>query len=158
MFLRLEGKNTGLVKGESNTADHPDEIEIFEWSWGMTGSSALGGAGSAVRTALSEIRFGKSTDRSTTQLMSVLRANEPVKKAVLSVRKAGAVPPIDYLVITLQNARITSHQIGTKTAGAPELVEQFSLAFEEIEVKYAPQGSTGGKEAQLTFNARVANS
>lgn len=155
MFLRLEGKSTGLVKGESNSKEHPDEIEIFEWSWGMSGSTALGGSGGAVKSQMHEIRFGKSTDRATTQLLTVMRTNEPVKKAVLSVRKAGAVPPVEFLQITIQNGRITSHTIGTQTPGSPELVESFSIAFDEITVAYAPQESTGGKSAQLVFNARV---
>lgn len=155
MFLRFEGKSSGVVKGESNAPEHLEEIEILDWSWGMSGSSALGGAGASVKTALSEIRFGKNTDRSTTQLMSVMRSNEPVKKAVLTVRKAGAVPPVDFLVVTIQNGRLTSHTIGTESPGSPTLVETFSIAFEEIEVKYAPQLTGGGKSAQLTFNARV---
>ena len=158
MFLRLEGKQTGVVKGESNAPDHPDEIEITDWSWGMSGSGALGGAGAGVRTTLSEIKFGKGTDKSTTALMSVMRANEVVKKAVLTVRKAGSVPPVDYLTITIQNGRITSHSIGNLAPGSPELVESFSIAFEEIEVKYAPQLSAGSKEAQRVFTARVQSS
>ena len=158
MFLRLEGKSTGLVKGESNVAEHPDEIEISDWSWGMTGSSALGGAGTGVRTALSELRLGKGCDRSTTQLMSVMRANEPIKKAVLTVRKAGTVPPVDYLIITIQNGRITSHTIGTTVPGQCELTESLSIAFEQIEVKYSPQSSRGTKEAALTFQTQVHSS
>lgn len=155
MFLRLEGKSTGFIKGESFVAEHLDEIEILGWDWGMTGSTALGGAGAAVKTALSEIRVTKMTDRATTQIMSVMRSNEILKKVVLTVRKAGVTPPVDYLVITLQNGRLTKHTIGTKTEGAPELVEQLSIAFEEIEVAYAPQSTKGAKLAVSTFTARV---
>lgn len=155
MFLRLEGTRTGVVKGESNVPEHPDEIEISEWSWGMSGSSALGGAGAGVKTALQEVRFGKGTDRSTTQLMSLLRTNEPIKTAVLCVRKAGAVPPVEFLKITIRNGRLTSHTIGTAAPDSPTLVENFSIAFEEIEVAYAPQQSSGAKSAQLVFSARV---
>lgn len=157
MFLSLEGKTTGVIKGESNVTEHLDEIEINDWSWGMTGSSALGGAGGAVRTALSEIRFGKNTDRATTQLMSVMRNNEVIKKGVLTVRKAGSVPPVDFLVITVKNGRLTSHTIGTETPGEPTLVETFSIAFEEIEVQYSAQMTTGLKAAQLSFTTRVHN-
>lgn len=155
MFLRLEGKKTGVVKGESNAPDHLEEIEIFDWSWGMTGPQGLGGAGATARVALSEIRLSKWTDRATTALMSVMRSNEQIKSAVLSVRKAGVSPPIDYLVISIANARITSHTIGTATPGKPELVETLSIAFEEIEVKYAVQRSSGGKSAEQTFSASV---
>jgi type VI secretion system secreted protein Hcp len=155
MFLRLEGKSTGLVKGESNVKEHPDEIEISDWSWGMTGSTAMGGTGAAAKSQMHEIRFSKGTDRSTTQLMAVMRTNEQVKKAVLSVRKAGVTPPVEFLQVTVLNGRITSHTIGTQTPGSPELVETFSIAFEEITVTYAPQEGSGSKGAQLIFNARV---
>lgn len=155
MFLRLEGKSTGLIKGESNVTEHPDEIEIFEWSWGITGSTGLGGTGTGVKTQLSEIRFGKQTDRATTQLMSVARSNEIIKKGVLTVRKAGTNPPVDYLVVTFQMGRITSFSIGNGTAGSPGMIESFSVAFEEIEVQYSPQLKTNEKGARLTFQARV---
>jgi len=155
MFLKLEGKKTGVVKGEANAPDHPEEIEVFDWSWGMTGPQGLGGAGATSRVALSEIRISKWTDRATTSLMSVMRSNELIKGAVLSVRKSGVSPPIDYLVISIANGRITSHTIGTATPGKPELVETLSIAFEEIEVKYAEQRSTGSKSAEQTFSARV---
>lgn len=157
MFLRLEGKSTGFVKGESNVPEHPDEIEISDWSWGMTGSSGLGGAGAGVKSALKEIQFGKGTDRATTQLMSVMRTNELIKKAVLSVRKAGVSPPVEFLQVTILNGRITSHNIGTAAPGSPTLVETFSIAFEEITVAYAPQEGSGGKSAKLEFTARVAS-
>lgn len=157
MFLKLEGKSTGPIKGESTVIEHPDEIEVLEWSWGMTGSTGLGGGGAGVKTALKEIRFGKQTDRSSTQLMSVMRNNEVIKKGVLSVRKAGVSPPFDYLIITFQNGRITSLDLGNTSPGSPTLAEHFTVAFEEIEVRYAPQRSSGDKGAQLSFTARVHN-
>lgn len=153
MFLKIEGTRTGVVKGEANSPDHLDEIEINEWSWGMSSPNALGGVGAATKTALSEIRFGKDTDRSTTALMSVMRANELIRKAVLTVRKAGATPPVDYLVITVENARITAHNIGTAAPGSPFLKESLSIAFEKIKVDYAPQLTAGTKGAQLSFSA-----
>jgi type VI secretion system secreted protein Hcp len=155
IFLKLESSG-GPVTGESNAPDHKDEIEIFEWSWGMTGSQALGGSpGQTARTALSEIRFGKGCDAATTKLMTVMRNNAVVTKAVLTVRKAGVTPPVEYLIVTVKKGRITSHSIGTRAPDDPELVESFSIAFEEIEVKYATQLTTGSKSAQMVFNASV---
>lgn len=157
MFLKLEGKSTGPVKGESADEKHPGEIAITEWSWGMQGSQGLGGASgvATARTAMSEIRFGKRTDSATTQLMSVLRNNEIIKQAVLTVRKAGTHGPVEYLIVTLKNGRLTSHTIGTPAPNDPVLAETFSMAFEEIEVKYTPQVNTGDKSASMIFNARV---
>lgn len=158
MFLRVEGKSTGVIKGESNVPEHFEEIEVSAWSWGMTGSAGMGGRGATARTALSEITFSKGTDRATTQLMNVLRNNETIKKAVLTVRKAGAIPAVDYLVVIIQNGRLTSHTIGNEAPGSPALVERLSIAFEQIEVLYAPQAGSGGKGAQLSFSAQVHNS
>lgn len=158
IFLRLEGAKTGVIKGESNVLEHLDEIEISSWSWSMKGPAALGGIGSVAKTSLSEIQFSKGTDSATTPLMSVMRNNELIKKGVLSVRKAGAVPPIDYLVVTIENGRLTAHSIGTEGPGSPTLVEHFSIAFEKIEVAYAPQQGTGSKSAKSTFSAVVSQS
>ena len=155
MFLKINGANTGVVKGESNVPEHPEEIEINDWSWGMTSPNALGGTGPTSRTALSNIRFSKDTDCATTSLMIVMRSNELIKKAVLTVRKAGANPPVDYLVVTLENARMTSHTIGTAAPGSPMLVESFAMAFEKITVAYAPQLRSGSKGAQRSFEADI---
>jgi type VI secretion system secreted protein Hcp len=155
IFLKLEAG--GPVTGESNVPEHKDEIEIFEWTWGMTGSQALGGKGQAVKTAMSEIRFGKGCDAATTKLMNVMRTNTPVSRAVLTVRKAGVSPPVEYLIVTVKKGRITSHSIGTRAPGDAELVEHFSIAFEEIEVKYATQLTTGSKSAQSVFSANVSD-
>lgn len=154
MYLSLDSKG-GAVKGEAHAVGHKDEIEIFEWSWGMTGSQALGGQGRTVKTALSEIRFGKRADRATTQLMNVMRNNDPVNKATLTVCKAGTNPPVDFLIVTVKKGRITSHTIGTEHVDSEFIVEHFAIAFEEIEVKYAPQQEVGSKGGQLVFNAVV---
>jgi type VI secretion system secreted protein Hcp len=158
IFLKLDGSRTGSVKGESNDPAHAGEIEITDWGWGMTGSRGLGGAGTDMnaRTALSEIRISKGADTATTSLMSVMRNNELVKQAVMTVRKAGTSGPVDYLVITIKNGRITSYNIGSRAPDDPVLVETFTMAFEEIEVKYTGQSGRGEKAASSVFTANVA--
>lgn len=155
MFLKVEGARTGAVKGEVTAPEHVDEIDIFDWHWGMSSPNALGGTGAAGKSALSEISFSKQTDRATTSLMSVLRNNELIKKAVLTVCKAGTSPPVPYLVITVENARLTAHSIGTAEPGKPTLIEKLSMAFEKIKVDYAPQLNSGSKGAQQSFSASV---
>ena len=155
MVLRMDGKSSGAIKGESNSAAYPDAIDVKEWSWGMSGPSVLGGEGASSRVALSELRITKSVDRSSTALMTVMRRNEQIKKAVLTVRKGGGMP-IDYLTITIERARITAFDIGTVAPDEPELVERLSIAFEKVEISYAAQTSQGGKSAASTFTADVA--
>ena len=155
ILLRVEGKSTGTITGESANAAHPGAIDVHEWSWGMSGASALGGSGPASRVALQELRITKSVDRASTALMSVMRTNELIKKATLTVRKSGSSPAIDYLVVTIERGRITAFDIGTAATDEPELVERISIAFEKIEISYAAQSSQGARSAASTFTADV---
>lgn len=157
MYLKLTGQATGPVKGGAMSPGHADEIEVIGWSWGMKGPNALGGAGAAARTSLSELRIVKRVDPASTALMSVMRNNEVVKKAVLSVCKAGGTQAVDYFVITIENGRITALDVGTERNDEPDLLETLSIAFEKIEVNYAGQGATGGKLAKSSFEARVSS-
>ena len=156
ILLRVEGKSTGVITGESASAASPGAIDVKEWSWGMVGPTALGGSGPASRIALQELRITKGVDRASTALMSVMRTNEPIKKAVLTVRKSGSSPPVDYLVVTIERGRITSFDIGTVAPDQAELVERLSISFEKIEVSYAAQSSLGAKAAASSFIADVS--
>lgn len=155
MHLRIEGKSTGAIRGESNVANHLGEIEVSEWSWGMSAASGLGGAGAASRAALSELRITKGVDSASTALMAVMRNNEQIKKAVLSVRKAGGAPAIDYLQITIERGRITAFDVGTAAPDSPVLVERIAIAFEKIDVTYSAQDEKGAKKAASSFSAEI---
>jgi type VI secretion system secreted protein Hcp len=156
MFLRLDSQRAGVVKGESVDATHPNEIQITDWSWGMTSSSALGGSGAAAKTALSELHVFKRADTATTGLMSVMRSNDLVKKAVLTVRKAGS-KPIDYLVITIERGRITGYDIRSETEKSAEVVEHLTLTFEKIDIAYHAQDDKGQKKGGSNFTAEIIN-
>ena len=155
MHLRLEGKRTGAIRGESNAVAHLGEIEVSEWSWGMSAASALGASGAASRTALSELRITKHVDTASTALMAVMRNNEQIKKAVLSVRKSGGPAAIDYLVITIEGGRLTAFNVGTAAPDSSELVERLSIAFEKIDVAYSEQDEKGAKKAASSFSAHI---
>ena len=152
MFLKLEGARTGVVTGESTDSVHPGEIEVLGWSWGMSTAQTMGGAGAASRSALSQLRIRKLVDTGTTPLMSVMRNNELIKEAVLTVRKAGGVQ-IDFLVITVKGGRITSYEIAAPAG--PVVSEEFSIAFEQIEVQYHAQDQKGARKGGSTFIAET---
>jgi type VI secretion system secreted protein Hcp len=152
MFLLVEGQSTGTVKGESADSVYPGQIDVLGWSWGMSSSAAIGGGGGAVKTALSELRIRKLADTATTALMSVMRNGEVIKRAVLTVRKSGG-NPIDYFVVKVEQGRITSYDV--ESQGGPEVSEQFSIAFERIEVQYYEQAQSGARKASSTFSTQV---
>ena len=89
MFLKLESKRGGAVKGESEDPVHPAEMVVLGFSWGMTSTVSTGFAGKETKPAQLELRIVKRVDSASTGLMSIMKTNDEIKKAVLTVRKAG---------------------------------------------------------------------
>lgn len=154
MFLKIEGTKQGPIKGDSNVPGHIDEVDVVGWNWGMDVSAASFAAAQA-RTTMQELVIRKRVDRSTTALMSALRANEPLKKAILTVRKAGGDSPVDYFKITIEKARVMSHKIGTPMDGQPDVIEELRLAFFKVNVQYQPQTGAGGSGGATTFETEI---
>lgn len=154
MFLKIEGTRQGPIKGDSTDPVHTDEIDVLGWNWGMDVSAASFGASSA-RTTLQELVVRKRVDRASTALMSALRANEPLKKVTLSVRKAGGESPVDYLKITIEKARVMSHSIGSTADGSPDVHEELRIAFFKVNVQYQPQSAGGGSGGATTFETEI---
>lgn len=154
MFLKIEGTRQGPIKGDSNVPGHIDEIDVIGWNWGMDVSAASFGAGAA-RTTMQELVVRKRVDRASTALMSALRANEPLKKAILTVRKAGGEAPVDYLKITIEKARVMSHRIGSVGDEQTEVHEELRIAFFKVQVQYQPQTGVGGGGGATTFETEI---
>ena len=154
MFLKVEASRQGQIKGEATDKSHVDEIEVSGWNWGMDGNAPAFGAKST-HTTLQELVVRKQVDRASTGLMSALRSNEVIKKAVLTVRKAGGLASVPFLTITVEKARVVSHRLGSVTDDAPELSEEFRLAFYKVQVEYRPQDSTGAGKGVNTFETEV---
>lgn len=152
MLLLVEGQRTGVIKGESGDRLYPDQIDIFGWSWGMSSSTDSGGAGVGLKTSLSELHISKRVDRASTPLMAVMRSGELIKKATLTVRKAGGLQ-IDYFTLTIERGRITACEVGSQSG--PELTERLSIAFEKIEIQYFMQDAKGARKAATEFSTEV---
>lgn len=152
MFLKLETDRQGLVQGEVDDPGHPGEMAVQGWSWGMSSANAMG-AGRATKTAISELKLTRLVDRGSIALMSIMRNNDRIKLATLSVRKASGDSPIDYFIVDVEGGRITSYETGS--SGGPVLMESISIAFEKIEVTYHSQGNKGNKMGASTFMTDV---
>ena len=151
MFLKVETARQGVIKGESNDAKHKEEIDVVAWSWGMRSQTALAGAGEGSKSTLNELDIIKTVDSASTGLMSAMRNNDLIKKAVLNVRKAGG-NPLEYLRITIQNGRITALEL---QSSGQELTEKLSLAFKRINIEYTPQGADGLARGSMTFETEI---
>lgn len=154
MFLKLDSQRAGVVKGESEDPSHPGEIQVDDWSWGMSGTPGLGAGSAGLKTALDELHIHKRVDSASTALMSVMRNNDLIKKAVLSVRKSGG-KPIDYLVITIEKARITRYEVRSAQGDGPRVQEHLALAFEKIDIAYYEQDAQGQRKGASNFTTEV---
>lgn len=154
MFLKLVS-SSGPILGESNVPEHKDEIEISEWSWGMSFPQALGGQGPVAKVAMGPLRFVKGIDRATALTMNAMYTNAEIKEAKLTLRKAGSGGPVEYMVITCKKGRIIDHKVGNVAPGDPSTTETFLVVFKQIDVTYAGQATTGSRSAGNSFNASI---
>jgi len=155
MFLKIESAKQGPIKGEAQDQKHKDEIDVLSWSWGMAAKSALAGSGPSSKASLHELTIVKSVDSASTGLMSAMRNNDLIKKAVLTVRKAGATPH-EYFKVTIEKGRITALDVDAGDFPATGQVnERMSLAFQRISVEYVPQGPDGQPKGGMLFDAEI---
>jgi type VI secretion system secreted protein Hcp len=141
MFLHVKGARCGVIKGESQDDVHKGEIDVLSWSWGMQALPSLGGGGASGKPNIHELKVVKFVDSASTALMSALRTNEMITKAVLTVRKAGR-SPLEYLRVIIEQGRVTGLTVEVVDE-SPKLVERLSFSFNRISVEYTPQGKDG---------------
>ncbi len=151
MFLKIDG-----IDGEAVdlVGDHTNDIEVLAWSWGMTQSGPIGNSAGAGKVNIQDLSITKFIDRSSTDFWEFLAEDEGCStcdgfgEVVLTVRNAG--DPVDYLMITLKNVRVTSVSTGGFSAD-DRITETITLNFSEIEMQYTPQNATGDPEPK-TWN------
>jgi type VI secretion system secreted protein Hcp len=151
MFLSVNGAKHGQISGESQDDGHKNEIEVLSWSWGMQGKASIATGLATGKATMRELRVTKRVDKASTALMSALRSNEVIKKAVLTLRKVGK-KPLEYLKITIEDGRLLSLEIEAgDTANSPALFERLSFSFNKISVEYTPQGPDGNPLGSTSF-------
>ena len=155
MFLKVTTARQGAIKGESNDGKHEGEIDVLSWSWGMNVRSSLSTSG-AGRATMNELHVHKSVDSASVALMSALRNNDVIKKAVLTVRKAGKIQH-EYFKITIEDGRITNMDVATADdEPIPRISEKLSFSYQKISIEYVPQGPDGQPRGGMQFATETA--
>ena len=138
-FLKLDG-----IDGESADSKHKGEIELDSWSIGATqsGTFAHGGGGGAGKVSVQDFHFTHKVNKASPKLFLACCTGQHIKKAVLTARKAGGTQQ-EYLTYTMSDLLVSSYQ--TAGHGASEItpVEQCSINFAKIEMKYQMQDEKG---------------
>jgi type VI secretion system secreted protein Hcp len=149
IFLKIEE-----IPGESQDAAHKDEIEIFSFSWGLSQTSTVSGSGGGTgKASFQDFHFETAVTKASPLLAKFCATGEHIKKAVLSVRKAGE-RPIEYLKVTMEDVLVSGFsQAGSRDGDRPE--DAISLNFAKIEFDYTTQKADGSLGEQVTFNFDV---
>jgi len=141
-FLKIDG-----IDGESQDSKHKNEIEILSLRHVVvnTASEDAGGGGGTGKSVHHPYWFTKNLDKSTPKLFQACASGEHIKKAVLTLRKAGKDQQ-EYMKITLSDVFV-SHYYPGHPGGSHLPVDEFSLDYGKIEVEYKeqkPDGTLGG--------------
>lgn len=152
IYLHIQTKRAGKLKGESIAPGHTDDIIVRHWTWGVMAQAAMGQVQATARRSYKNLVVVKYADTASTGLLSALATNDEVKEAKLTMRRSGTGQQ-DFYKLTLKNARITSVDIDTDEES--NVRETITLAFTKVEVEYNPQQVSGAKGASFIFMDEV---
>ncbi len=103
--------------------------------------------------SMQDFSFVARTSKASPKLMLACATGEHIKKAVLTVRKAGGEQQ-EYYRVTMTDLLVSSFSAGG-AEGAVVPTDQFSLNFSKIEVEYRPQEPTGQLAAPVSATIKV---
>jgi type VI secretion system secreted protein Hcp len=152
VFLHLQMKRAGKIKGEASSKGHVDDIVVNGLSWGLAASSAIGSTQATARRSYKAVTITKGIDRASTPLMSALATNDEVKEALIALRRAGGQQD-EYFTIKLSSGRIASLDQTVDASGNG--IETFTIVFNKIDVEYRLQQSAGGAGGTSTFSDEI---
>ena len=140
MYLDVPG-----IPGESTAIGFEGQMQIESWSWGATNS----GAADTPHSLLSDFVIVKELDKATPLLLEAHCAGAMIGVVTCTIiTELAATPTRDastkYLEITMMDCLISSYQMGGSSGADSVPIEQFSLNFEEIKVRYSKRGMDGG--------------
>jgi type VI secretion system secreted protein Hcp len=138
-FLKIDG-----IEGESPDEKHKNEIQVESWSFGeqQTGTAGYGGGHGAGKVQMQDFHFTMKVNKASPKLFLACATGEPIKKAVLTCRKAGKEQQ-EYLTWTFSDLLVSSFQTGG-TGGADVIpLDQISINFTKVEVQYKEQKADG---------------
>jgi type VI secretion system secreted protein Hcp len=147
----------GDIQGEAQDKSHKGEIDVLCFNWGVSNSlqpGAWAGKGPDTKGSVTDLSFKKQADRATPDLLVSCFNGKKFDKVTLTVRKAGD-KPLEYMVYTLGNVRITSVSQEGKPED-PRLIENVSLNFAAINFNYKEQNEKGAVGATPSGGIDVA--
>lgn len=152
-FLEIDG-----IQGESTDRGHEGAIELQSFAWAktepgieQTAVGGPGGGGGTGKAQVHDIHFTQQVSKASPVLMAACANGKHFKQAKLTVRKAtggnSKGKQSDYLVITLQDASISSYRVAGNDGATPH--DEFTLHFNRMEFSYTPQKADGSADTPV---------
>jgi len=155
-FLKIDG-----IEGEAQDKTHKNEIQLESWSFGETqsGTSGQGGGAGAGKVAMQDFHFVMRVSKASPKLFLSCANGEHIKKAVLTVRKAGKDQQ-EYLKWTFTDLLISSYQTGGSASSDVVPLDQISFNFSEAQIDYKAQNADGtlGGAVTTKYNVKTQSS
>ncbi len=141
IFLHLD-----KIKGESVDDKYAGEIDVLQWSWGMSqsGTTHLGPGGGAGKVNVRDLTMTKYVDMATHDLMNHCASGKHIADGFIVVRKAGNVP-LDYFRVDMKEIMVSSYETGGSGDGMDRIMETVTLNFAWYKATYASQKADGSK-------------
>jgi type VI secretion system secreted protein Hcp len=135
IFLKLD-----MIKGESRALGHAGEIDVASLTYGVTRPIAMTIDGiRAEPPSVSEITMSKMNDSASLPLIRAAMADPRVGTARITFADMRADELVNYFVIEMQDARVSS--MATSSDGDRPL-EQVTLTAPRMRWIYQPPGVT----------------
>ncbi|GHC50458.1 type VI secretion system tube protein Hcp [Roseibacillus persicicus] len=133
MFLKLD---EGRIKGESQSKDHQDEIDILAGNWGLaqSGTTHFGNNSSYGEPSFQDLTLVKYTDLATPELIRTAITGEHMSDARLIFVTSGLKQDLPILSMYMQDVIVTKHEMGL-SGGEDKPTEKVSLNFAEFTFK-----------------------
>ena len=151
IFLKVDG-----IKGESADVNHPNEIEVASWSWGVSEVLLSSGSGGVVGgiPKFSNLVIGKPLDKSSPSLLRACLKAKHIKEVVLTQRRAGA-GKTNFVTITLRDVLISSLS-DVEANGATAPTETVTFVFGKVIYEYIPNKPNGQPDVPVTLRWDVS--
>ncbi|MCL2887603.1 MAG: type VI secretion system tube protein Hcp [Betaproteobacteria bacterium] len=143
-YLKLDG-----IKGEAVQKDHKDEIQVFNWSWGVHNSSCTVGSGSSVgKGTPGMISVSKLYDSASPTLGKFCANGKHFDTATLTMTKAGEGQQT-FMTVTLKEVYISDVSVSAAQGG--DVHETVTMSYGDIEFAYKPQKADGSMGGDIKF-------
>ena len=142
----------GDIEGEVQRAGAEKSIAIDAVDFSAVNPTTIGqskGAGTG-KVELSTVNLTKSTDLASTRIFQSVCEGKRFDEAKIVMHKQHGGESLEYFVVEFKNCVVDSWHI-SDSDGADLPKESFTLAFEEINIRYSPQ-EDGGSPMEAGWN------